>query len=176
MPPGAAAEAGRPSGAAPPGRTGSGGAERLRIGVDVGGTNTDAALLRGRTVLARTKTPTTSDVTEGIVRALRDVLAAARDHAEPDGPELPLRGIMLGTTHFVNALLERKGLLPTAVLRLCGPATTLLPPLCEWPPGLREAVGGWGYLLPGGHEFDGREIVPLDEDALRRSVDFRVFD
>ncbi len=37
----------------------------LRIGVDVGGTNTDAALLRGAQVLATIKTGTTADVTGG---------------------------------------------------------------------------------------------------------------
>ena len=31
----------------------------MRIGIDVGGTNTDAVLMDGRTVLSATKTPTT---------------------------------------------------------------------------------------------------------------------
>ena len=39
----------------------------MRIGVDVGGTNTDAVLVDGRDVLAEAKTPTTADVTGGIV-------------------------------------------------------------------------------------------------------------
>ncbi len=46
--------------------------ERLRIGVDVGGTNTDAALLRGNEVLATIKTATTENVTDGVsVRSAR---------------------------------------------------------------------------------------------------------
>jgi N-methylhydantoinase A/oxoprolinase/acetone carboxylase beta subunit len=43
----------------------------MRIGVDVGGTNTDAALVDGRDVLAEAKTPTTPDVTGGITAAVR---------------------------------------------------------------------------------------------------------
>ena len=39
--------------------------ENVRIGVDVGGTNTDAVLLRGRTVLASHKAPTSPDVGTG---------------------------------------------------------------------------------------------------------------
>jgi N-methylhydantoinase A/oxoprolinase/acetone carboxylase beta subunit len=41
----------------------------LRIGIDVGGTNTDAALVDGNgTVVAWTKTPTTDDPGDGIAR------------------------------------------------------------------------------------------------------------
>src|SRR6266481_7154220 len=42
-----------------------------RIGIDVGGTNTDAVLMDGERVLGEVKTPTTADVTSGIVTALR---------------------------------------------------------------------------------------------------------
>ena len=48
----------------------------LRIGVDVGGTNTDAALLRGSQVLATVKTGTTAEVTGGVAAAIRSVLGA----------------------------------------------------------------------------------------------------
>ncbi len=41
-----------------------------RIGIDVGGTNTDAVLLEGGRVVHAVKTPTTEDVTAGIVNAL----------------------------------------------------------------------------------------------------------
>ena len=46
----------------------------LRIGIDVGGTNTDAVLMDGLTVISKIKTPTTEDVTSGITTALRHVL------------------------------------------------------------------------------------------------------
>ena len=42
----------------------------MRIGIDVGGTNTDAVLMDGDQVLAAVKAPTTADVTTGIVMAL----------------------------------------------------------------------------------------------------------
>ena len=42
----------------------------MRIGVDVGGTNTDAVLVDGRDILAEAKTPTTADVTGGISAAV----------------------------------------------------------------------------------------------------------
>jgi len=48
-----------------------------RIGVDVGGTNTDAVVMVGRDILAAVKVPTSSDVTTGLMRALREVQTQA---------------------------------------------------------------------------------------------------
>lgn len=75
---------------------------------------------------------------------------------------------MLGTTQFVNAVVQLRGLSRVAVVRLCGPATRALPPCCALPPALRAAVGGATFLASGGHEYDGgSEISPLDEPQLR---------
>ena len=133
------------------------------IGVDVGGTNTDAVLMDGANLMAAAKLPTTADVTAGIINALAELLA----DLPPGGP---VDAVMVGTTHFTNALLERRNLAPTAVVRLSLPATQLLPPLVDWPTELRDAMGGFTYMVGGGHEFDGREISPLDRDELRQAV------
>ena len=106
--------------------------------------------------------PTTTDVTGGIVGAITELL---RQH-----PAGHIDAVMVGTTHFTNALLERRNLAPTAVLRLCLPATQLLPPLVDWPDELRDAIGGNTYMVGGGNEFDGREISGLDRDGIRNAV------
>ena len=49
----------------------------LRIGIDVGGTNTDAVVMDGRTVVASIKAVTTQDVMGGVVAALEGVLEAS---------------------------------------------------------------------------------------------------
>lgn len=41
-----------------------------RIGIDVGGTNTDAVLIDGDTIVASIKVPTTQDVLSGVKAAL----------------------------------------------------------------------------------------------------------
>jgi N-methylhydantoinase A/oxoprolinase/acetone carboxylase beta subunit len=116
----------------------------------------------GRRVLAWEKTPTTPDVTSGIVTALRTLMAdSGVDAAE-------VQAVMIGTTHFTNAVVEAKRLQPTAAVRLGLPATQALPPMVDWPERLREALGNAVYLCHGGHEFDGRQISPLDPDELRR--------
>jgi N-methylhydantoinase A/oxoprolinase/acetone carboxylase beta subunit len=136
----------------------------MRIGIDVGGTNTDAVLMDGRSVLAEVKAPTTLDVTSGIVTALETLIADSGVGAEQ------VQGVMIGTTHFTNAVVEAKRLMPTACIRLGLPATQALPPMVDWPHRLREALGNHAYLCHGGHEFDGREISALDPGELRRVV------
>jgi N-methylhydantoinase A/oxoprolinase/acetone carboxylase beta subunit len=136
---------------------------QYRIGVDVGGTNTDAVVMRGRDVVGWAKRPTTLDVTAGIVGSLSGVLAETKIERTAVG------AVMIGTTHFTNAVVQRRGLTRVAVFRLCGPATRSLPPMIDWPPDLSAAIKGYVALLPGGFEFDGRPIVPFDEGALRRA-------
>lgn len=127
----------------------------MRIGIDVGGTNTDAVLMHGTTVHATCKTPTTADVTGGIVTAVSTVL----DSGGVD-PAM-ISGVMIGTTHFTNAVIERRHLAPTAIVRLALPAAESIPPMMDWPADIREAVGNHAHMVHGGNEFDGREIHPL---------------
>jgi N-methylhydantoinase A/oxoprolinase/acetone carboxylase beta subunit len=136
----------------------------VRIGIDVGGTNTDAALMEGTRVLAVVKTATTPDVTSGIVTALRRLVQ------DSGKAQLDVQAVMIGTTHFTNAVVEAKHLMPTAAVRLGLPATAALPPLVDWPERLKRALGNHVYLCHGGHEFDGRAISPLDHDELRAAA------
>ena len=46
-----------------------------RIGIDVGGTNTDAVLIEDDRVKAGVKTTTTEDIPGGVLRALKDLVA-----------------------------------------------------------------------------------------------------
>ena len=74
--------------------------------------------------------------------------------------------VMIGTTHFTNAVVQRRDLAPTAAVRLGLPATASLPPMVDWPEDLKLAIGNHAYLAHGGNEFDGRVISPLDEEEL----------
>ena len=132
-----------------------------RIGIDVGGTNTDAVLLDGDRVVFATKTPTTPDVLTGVRKALDAVVAA-------EGPAVA--AVMIGTTHFVNAVVQRRDLSPVAALRLGLPAARSLPPFCDWPDDLRRMVRGQVHMVEGGHDYDGRPIMPLDERAVAEAA------
>ena len=132
-----------------------------RIGIDVGGTNTDAVLMDGERVLGEVKTPTTPDVTSGIVTALRKLVVDSQ--VQPGR----VMAVMIGTTHFTNAVVEAKRLMATAAIRLGLPATQALPPMVDWPQRLKQAIGNHTYMCHGGHEFDGRLISELDTQELR---------
>ena len=138
----------------------------LRIGIDVGGTNTDAVIIDSEDrLLAKVKHPTTADVTTGILTALQRVIG------QMDGAAARVSHVMLGTTHATNAILERRNLNRVAAVRLGGPATHSIPPLSSWPPDLRAAISCGEIVVDGGVEMTGEPIVPLDEDAVRRFLD-----
>lgn len=136
----------------------------MRIGVDVGGTNTDAVLMDGSAIRAWTKRPTSADVSGGVAAAIRAVLEEAG--VAPDA----VGAVMIGTTHFANALIERNKLDAVGVLRLASPSGEALPPLTGWPDDLSRRIGDHIFLLPGGYEVDGREIAPFDADKVRAAA------
>jgi N-methylhydantoinase A/oxoprolinase/acetone carboxylase beta subunit len=135
-----------------------------RVGIDVGGTNTDAVLVDGDRVVHAVKTPTTSDVTSGIVAALRELLAAA------PGARDGVAAVMVGTTHFTNAVVQRRDLSRVAAVRIGLPASASLPPFVDWPQDLAGEVRGEVIALEGGHEYDGRPLVPFDAAGMRAAA------
>ncbi len=135
-----------------------------RIGIDVGGTNTDAVLIDDARVLAAVKTFTTEDVTTGVRTALKDIVAEAGEAA--GGVE----AVMIGTTHYTNAVVQRRQLGHAAAIRISLPASASLKPFCDWPADLAAQVNGGVHLVHGGHEYDGRPLVPMDELEIARAA------
>lgn len=136
---------------------------KLRIGVDCGGTNTDAVILdlsegAKEVVLAASKAPTTPEVTHGIQDAINAVL-----NATPSIRAQSIQAVSIGTTHFVNALISRSTdrLARVAVIRLCGPFSRATPPFAGFPFELREIMEGPTFLVEGGLQIDGSEIAQV---------------
>src|SRR3984893_4648713 len=132
-----------------------------RIGIDVGGTNTDAVLLDGARVVHAVKAQTSEDVTGGIVAAL------SRLTGHPDIAGTQVDAIVIRTTHFMTAVVQRRHLSKVAAVRGGMPASASLPPFCDWPADLAELVRAEVFMLEGGHDYDGRPIMPFDEAAMR---------
>ena len=115
-----------------------------RIGIDVGGTNTDAVLMQGREVVGWVKTPTTADVTSGIVTALRELLQHTA--AVPSA----IRGVMIGTTGESRCL---HGLDPAFVRRCVEEVGRMIADSVDRmkisaAPVQLIAVGGGSFLVP----------------------------
>lgn len=128
----------------------------ILLGVDTGGTYTDAVLIRDdRDVLARAKALTTrQDLAIGVGSAVRTVLA----DAFVDGSAISMAS--LSTTLATNALVEGQGG-RVALIYIGFTAKDLTTH------GLSDALKGDPIcVVAGGHLHDGSEAAPLDEDAL----------
>jgi len=132
----------------------------LRVGIDVGGTNTDAVVMEGRRLLAACKRATSEDIGSGVVAAITEVLRQAS--VAPSA----LAAVMIGTTQFTNALVERRRLNRIGVIRVGLPAGASLPPMTAWPEALEQAIGAHTTMVSGGYHFDGRSYRDLDEAAV----------
>lgn len=125
----------------------------MLLGIDTGGTYTDAVILDGeRRVVALAKSLTThDDLARGIASALSMLPAAL----------LPqLRLVSLSTTLTTNAVVEGRG----------APVCVLLAGYDEGQvraSGLKELTGAGAtaavFALAGGHDAGGAELAPLDE-------------
>ena len=139
------------------------------IGVDVGGTNTDAVILQTNiqppVVLSSSKSVTTHDVTSGIKSAI--ILAINQRNKDTD---LAIQRVNIGTTHFVNAVVQRRELTKVAVIRLCGTASRKVPPFSDFPNDLTNCINGGTYFVNGGYQVDGREITPVDKQEILNIV------
>lgn len=132
----------------------------MLLGIDVGGTFTDAVVVKAGEVLAQAKAPTThGDLLAGILAALDRVLAGV----DPAG----LRRVALSTTIVTNAVIERK-LERVGLLLLPGPGLDISGLVPERP-----------YILSGYIDHRGRETAGPREDetaaACRELGDRKVF-
>lgn len=133
----------------------------VHLGVDTGGTYTDAVLwdpAAGR-VVAKAKALTThAALDRGIAAAVDRVMAEAA--IAPGAIGL----VSLSTTLATNALVEGHGA-PAALVMIGFEERDIARA------GLREALGADPVLmLPGGHSSFGNEAAPLDLDALREAL------
>lgn len=147
----------------------------LRIGVDVGGTNTDAVILdpsaaesSNRGVLAFCKTATTGpNVSDGIETALRNVLEGAKvDKSQ-------IACVTIGTTHFINAVVEQEAsrLARVAVIRLSRSYTKDIPPFSDFPPALKKIMNGYHAFIDGGLHIDGSQEAPIVETQVYKECE-----
>lgn len=135
----------------------------LLLGVDTGGTYTDAVLLddAAQTVLAKAKALTSRpDLSIGIGGAIDAVLARGPGLAPSD-----VALVSLSTTLATNALVEGQGTRAALVLIGFDDAERNRA-------GLAEALGDDPLIaLSGGHSHAGTEAAPLDLSALEAALD-----
>lgn len=138
---------------------------KYRIGIDVGGTNTDAIIIdENNKVVCETKQFTTQDIQTGIENALKELFKT--DKVNPSD----IDKAMLGTTQCTNAIAERKHLESVVSIRLAGPATHAVRPYTNWPHDILDIVKDAEYIIDGGYEYDGSEITPVNLEQVQEIV------
>lgn len=143
---------------------------KFRIGMDIGGTNTDAVLVDGSdTIVAAVKKPTTRDIAGGVAAVLSALMTLSGVSTSQ------VRAVYLGTTHATNAILQQRDLFKVGLIRLAGQRPDSLPPCYNWPLPLREALFAGAETINGGYECHGGPITPFSSKeasvAIRRLVD-----
>jgi N-methylhydantoinase A/oxoprolinase/acetone carboxylase beta subunit len=133
----------------------------IRLGLDTGGTFTDAVALDDeRCVLASAKALTTHwDLSVGLGEALRAVLAQLPQGARREDVSL----VSVSTTLATNAVVEHR-FSPVCIV-LIG----FDDPMVERS-GLKREGSGMIVRVRGGHEATGEEAQPLDEAAIVGAV------
>lgn len=132
----------------------------ILLGVDTGGTYTDAVLMRDEVeVIASAKALTTRhDLSEGIGGAVRAVMVQTGITGDQIGMAA------LSTTLATNALVEGQGGRIALVYVGFGEGDLVKH-------GLSDALrGDPALILEGGHSHSGTERKPLDEESLRNFV------
>ena len=137
---------------------------RLRLGIDVGGTNTDAVLMEGARVVGAVKRGTSNDIAQGVIEAVSALLAETKIN-----PSQVAR-VMIGTTQFVNAFLQRRNLAITAALRISLPKSDGVPPMVCWPDDLIEKTGHHTFMTGGGAFYSGKDYRSFDEEAVAQAA------
>lgn len=132
----------------------------LWIGLDTGGTYTDAVALDGRhRVIASAKALTTHwDLSVGLGAALRSVLDEL-----PEGSRRRITLVSVSTTLATNAVVENRFSPICAILvgfndRMAAET------------GIEKQLGGVVVRARGGHDPTGVEEQPLDESAIEAAV------
>lgn len=144
------------------------------LAIDIGGTFTDVVLLDlEKHHYQLVKTPSTpGDPAQGFLNGLSQILSTADAQAEA------LQRIYHGTTIATNAILEGRGatvgLIVTEgfkyVLEIARHAMGRLTSPYTWMKPARPVPPEHIYEIPERLEFDGRVVIPLDEEAVRQAV------
>lgn len=136
----------------------------MHIGIDVGGTHTDAVLLDNDTIVATNKALTTPDVASGIIDSLNALLEKAKVSAPS------ISAVMIGTTQFTNAIVERRQLSDIAIIRLALPSGKGCPPMIEWPEDLVKAINPSIYECHGGFLYDGYPVADIKAKEIETVI------
>ncbi|MDX9840055.1 MAG: hydantoinase/oxoprolinase family protein [Desulfobulbus sp.] len=125
----------------------------MRIGIDIGGTHTDAVLIDSTRLVAAAKAPTLPDNLLASITGVLEAILAGQDPRR-------VRTLNLSTTLSTNAIVTG-AIEPVAVLVVGGPGISAE----------TYRIGDHFHLISGSLDHLGNETLALDSDELDRAVD-----
>lgn len=101
-------------------------------------------------------------MTAGIEGAVRNVLEKSQL------PATAIASVTVGTTHFINAVIEQdaRRLRRVAIIRLSKSFLREVPPFSEFPSGLTSIIRGYVGYVDGGLHIDGSQEAPIVERQI----------
>ena len=124
---------------------------KMLIGIDVGGTTTDAVIVDGNRVVKTAYVPTDHDNLLKCLLGALDELVAGVDTAK-------VERVVLSTTLITNMIAEGKTD-PVALVLIPGPGTNP-----------KDYALGESIILDGAMDFRGKEIDPLRENQIKEAA------
>lgn len=126
----------------------------MLIGLDVGGTFTDAVLIDKERVLEKIKIPTKPEgLLESLLDALNPLIDAANGHK--------IERIVLSTTLITN-MIATNDIDPVALVLIPGPGLN---------PNTYRFKAAQCHIISGAIDYRGREIEPLKEDEIKECLE-----
>lgn len=126
----------------------------MLIGLDVGGTFTDAVLINKERVVEKVKIPTKPEgLLESLLNALNPLIDAAGGHK--------IERIVLSTTLITN-MIATNDIDPVALVLIPGPGLN---------PSTYRFKATQCYIISGAVDYRGREIEPLKENEIKACLE-----
>lgn len=123
----------------------------MYLGIDAGGTHTDAVLVQDGALLASAKVLTCH---ENLLQSVQAVLAQL-----PASALQQVQRVTLGTTLAINAIVQGRTQ-PVGLVLAAGPGLSAA----------RFAMGSHVHVVEGGLDHRGEEVLPLKLDSLQRTA------
>jgi len=123
----------------------------LFIGIDVGGTFTDAVLLDRGCVRASAKVPTRDDLLSSLLEALDKIMKGFSGDL--------VERVVLSTTMITNLIVEKK-YDPVGLILIPGPGLSHK----------HYQFNTDSHIIPGAMDYRGREIIPLRREEIEKAI------
>ena len=149
------------------------------IGVYIGNTTINAVILQGRELVAKAKQPTAKNnelkevktIIENVIDTFVSSPSSHKQLMTRTGVINSTARVIVGVPHFMNALVEQKGLAKVSVIRLCGSDARALPPFVDYPERIKQKVNGGYALVHGGFECTKKEISNVIDEEITQEVE-----